>query len=291
MKITFACIVFNGEYVLKQLIESIYPFAHKIIFVDGVVDYWAKQGFSGSVDNTVKIIKSFPDPEKKIILHEKIVCKEKTGLCQTYMQSVPDDTDYLWCIDSDEMYKGNDILKTIEMLKDRKPHSVGLRSMTFFGGFDYYLTGFEQRYDVKRILKYEKGCTYVEHRPPTLSTELVPNPIHISNNEMFNLYGVLLYHYSYVFPKQVYDKVGYYKKCISLHNCIDNYFENIWIKWVLHPELRESIENEYNGVHEFIASFRGDCRTRLFEGIHPEAIEKTLPELKQYLNTQLNEYR
>ena len=104
-------------------------------------------------------------------------------------------------------------------------------------------------------------------------------------------YGITMYHYSYVFPKQVKDKVGYYKKCISKERCIDNYFENIWMLWVLNPDLRQDIENEYLGVHEFIPSFRGECRTKLFEGEHPEAIEMTLDSLKNKFKKQLNDYR
>lgn len=290
MKITFACIVFNGEYVLKQLIESIYPFAHKIIFVDGVVEYWNKQGFNGSVDNTVNIIKSFPDPLNKIILHEKIVRKEKTELCQVYMPDVPIDTDYLWCIDSDEIFKNNDIEKTIEMLKIRKPHSVGFRSNTFFGGFEYILGGFEYAHNFKRLLKYEPNCYYVEHRPPILSTEKVSNPIHISGIEMATSYGVEMYHYSYVFAKQVKDKIQYYKNAVSLHNCMDNYFEKIWLQWVLYPEKRNEIENRYNGVHEFIPSYRGECKTMKFNGTHPIPINNSMDELKAMFDNQIKEY-
>jgi hypothetical protein len=289
MKIAFCCIVFNGNYVLRQMIDSIYPFANQIIFVDGVVDYWAKQGFTGSIDDTIKIIESYPDIENKIILHKNIVAKEKTELCQKFMESVDPKTNYIWCIDSDEMYKDEAIIKTINLLESQKPESISFQSVTFFGGFEHILTGFERNYPVKRILRYEPGCYYKEHRPPTLSCEN-KGGLHIPNTQMTAL-GIEMYHYSYVFPKQVKDKVGYYKKCISLHNCIDNYFENIWLLWVLNPDKRQDIENEYLGVHEFIPSYRGECRTVLFDGEHPEAIQLTLVLLKKKFKKQLNDYR
>lgn len=285
MKITFACIVFNGDFVLKQLIESIYPYAHKIIFVDGVVDYWAKQGFNGSVDNTASIIENYPDPQGKITLLKKNVAKEKTELCRLFMPHVPNDTDYLWCIDSDEIFKGSDIEKVIEFLKSEQPTSVGFQSNTFFGGFDHILTGFEREHSFKRILKYEHGCTYVDHRPPTLS---VSDNKKISGKELFDRTGVEMYHYSYVSPYQVFDKIEYYEAAvISKGKCIPNYLEDVWFNWVMNPDKRDAIENKWHGVHEFIPSQRGECRTTQFTGEHPEPIKRDLDELKKKFESQL----
>lgn len=287
MKITFACIIFNGDYVLKPLIQSIYPFAHKIIFVDNVVSYWANKGFKGSTDDTIKIINEYPDTENKIILKQIGCVKEKTEACQAYMDVVPFDTDYLWTIDSDEIFTKEDISKTIQILEQRKPGSVSFRSTSFFGGFEYYMGGFEHQVGFKRILKYEKNCTYVEHRPPTLSSENGPV---IGSDEMADAYGVNMYHYSYTFPKQVHDKVEYYKAAVSKNNCIDNYFREIWLKWVLYPALREQIENKWNGVHEFVPSYRGACRTVEFRGKHPPLIEDQMQDLKQKFQKQLKCY-
>ncbi len=285
MKITFACIVFNGDFVLRQLIESIYPFAQRIIFVDGVVKYWGDKGYTKSTDDTLKIIESYPDPEGKIFWVTGVVAEEKTALCREFMELVPDDCDYLWCIDSDEIFKPEDIEKVVKVLEDRKPGSIGFKSKTFFGGFDHVLTGFEAEHDFKRILKFEKGCEYVTHRPPTLSSE---KGGHISGKEMSN-YGVEMYHYSYVSPKQVFEKIQYYKESLSKDNCIDNYFNRIWLTWVLCPELRNEIEDKFNGVHEFLPSYRGECRTAKFEGEHPEVIKRDLIALKDKFNEQFNE--
>jgi hypothetical protein len=285
IKISFCCIVFNGDFVLKQLIESIYPFAHKIIFVDGVVDYWAKQGFVGSNDETINIIKNHPDPENKIKLLEKNVAKEKTELCRLFMPYVPSDTDYLWSIDSDEIFKRKDIEKIIEYLKEQQPTSVGFQSNTFFGGFDHILGGFERDHSFKRLLKYDHGCTYVDHRPPTLS---VQGNKHISGKQLFDATGVEMYHYSYVSPYQVYDKIEYYEAAvISKGKCIPNYFEDVWLRWVEKPEDRPLIEDKWKGVHEFVPSVRGECRTMPFTGEHPEPIKRDLEILKERFRDQL----
>jgi hypothetical protein len=289
-KVTFACIVFNGDYVLKPLIESIYPFAHKIIFIDNVVEYWASKGFNGSTDETINIINQFPDPENKIILKRIGRVKEKTEACQAYMSLIPDDTDYLWAIDSDEIFTSEDIQKVFDILETRNPCSVSFRSTSFFGGFGYYMTGFENQVGFKRILKYSKGCKYIQHRPPQLSSENLASCV-LGADEIAEKYGITMYHFSYTFPKQVHDKVEYYKAAVSKENCIDNYFNEIWLKWVLNPELRNEIENQYNGVHEFKPSYRGACRTARFNGVLPEVIQKYLPELTQKFQNQLKLYK
>lgn len=285
MKITFACIVFNGDFVLKQLIESIYPYAHKIIFVDGVVAYWAKKGFSGSVDDTISIINNFPDPENKIILLQNNIANEKTELCRLFMPHIPADTDYLWCIDSDEIFKDSDIKNLIKYLIAEQPTSVGFQSNTFFGGFEHILGGFERSHSFKRVLKYEKGCVYVDHRPPTLS---VQDNKPVSGKRLYDATGIEMYHYSYVSPYQVYDKIEYYEAAvISKGMCIHNYFVDVWLNWVENPNKRIEIENKWMGVHEFIPSVRGECRTIQFQGEHPYPIKRDLEEIKRKFYFQL----
>ena len=66
MKIAFGMIVFEGDYVLKECLEQVYPFASQILIAEGPVSYWQRQGRTTSTDNTNKIISEFPDPENKI---------------------------------------------------------------------------------------------------------------------------------------------------------------------------------------------------------------------------------
>lgn len=287
MKITFAMIVFNGEMFLKQVLEQIYPFAHQIVISEGTVAYWRDKGFTTSTDGTNKILQEFPDPDGKItVVHGSY--NEKTELCRAYMPYIKPDTDYLWTIDSDEVFKAFDIAKVITFLKTEKPGSVGFQSNTFFGGFNHILTGFERDHSFKRILKYVHGCTYVDHRPPTLSSETGPA---ISGKELFLRTGVEMYHYSYVSPKQVFEKIQYYKESLSKNNCIDNYFQEIWLAWVRgNDEVKHTIEAKWKGVHEFVPSYRGDCYTQRCTGEHPESIEASLPQLEDQFFKQLKQY-
>ena len=130
-----------------------------------------------------------------------------------------------------------------------------------------------------RIFKVYKGATWKTHRPPTIiapeGTKTLPKK-HLDSETLWTKHGVQMYHYSYVFPKQVKQKVSYYKAAVSKNNCIDDYYENIYEPWVKHPEQREQIEKEWEGVHEFKPSVRGPCYTAKFYGEHPEIIQKNM---------------
>jgi hypothetical protein len=290
MKIAFGMIIFEGDYVLRECLEQIYPFASQILISEGPVEYWQKMGKKTSEDRTNFILENFPDKENKIkIIHGQF--KEKDDQCREYIKFINPDTDYLWSIDSDEIYKTEDIEKMIKFLEDEKPTSVGIRSCSFYGGFENYLTGFELKTDnFLRVFKYEKGSTWLTHRPPTL---YYPNNIvkkHINSDKLYELTGIQMYHYSYVFPNQVFKKINYYKSSVSRENCIDNYFDEIYLPWVTKPEEREKIENKYMGVHEFKPNVRGECYTKKFTGIHPKSIQNNIDNLQNEFKNQLVNY-
>tara|TARA_X000001388_G_C2230097_1_gene122799 strand:- start:1018 stop:1857 length:840 start_codon:yes stop_codon:yes gene_type:complete len=276
MKISFGMIVFEGDYVLKECLEQIYPHAHQIVVAEGPVKFWQDRGKSTSGDRTNNILNNFPDPENKIsVTHGQYT--EKDDQCNAYMSKIKEDTDYLWMVDSDEIYKTDDILKTIEFLKEEKPTSIGVKSCTFYGGFDYKLTGFEENVDnFIRIFKYQKGCDWLTHRPPTIRYKQSIKLKHIDSDSFYDLTGVLMYHYSYVFDKQVKNKIQYYESKVSKLKCIKNYYQNVFLPWVHGGKVqRILIENKYNGVHEWRPEFRGPCKTQRFIGTHPKSITKS----------------
>ena len=277
IKVTFGMIIYNSDSVLKECLESIYPFAHKICISEGCVDHFVKRGITGSTDRTNEILANFPDPENKITV-EHGVYKNKTDQCKAWFKDVPEDTDYVWCIDSDEIFKPEDISKVISVLALRKPRSVGFQSNTFFGGFTHILGGFERDHSFRRVLKYVKGCEYIEHRPPTLGfSHQKITGADISGKELYDMCGVEMYHYSYVFEDKVEQKIQYYEDAvIRKGHCIPNYFNDVWLRWRDSPSEREEIENRWNGVHEFMPSIRGECRTKIFTGKPPEVMKEVI---------------
>jgi hypothetical protein len=293
MKIAFGMIVFEGEYVLKECLEQVYPFASQILVAEGPVSYWQKQGRKTSTDDTNKILREFPDTQNKIkIVHGQFI--EKDEQCRAYMQHINDDIDYIWNLDSDEVYKTEDLIKMIKFLTKAQPTSVGIRSCSFYGGFSNYLTGFELKRDnFLRVFKYIKGATWLTHRPPTINYPFDANIVikHVNSDELYKNTGIQMYHYSYVFPTQVHTKVNYYKDSVSRDNCIDDYFNKIYLPWVIGDENdRKKIENQYLGVHEFKPNIRGECFTAKFEGQHPMAIKNNLESLKNKFDAQLKNY-
>jgi hypothetical protein len=288
-KIAFGMIVFNGNYVLRQCLEAVYPFAHQILIAEGPVEYWQKQGFITSTDGTNDILRSFPDPEKKItVVHGTYV--EKDEQCNAYLQHLSQDAEYVWNLDSDELFKPEDIRLVMDLLQREKFTSAGFKSLSFFGDFHHCLGGFEERNEFIRIRKVYPGSRWKTHRPPTIehAAGVTTWPEKHLDYESLAAMGVRMYHYSYVFPQQVKTKVGYYKAAVSKSNCIDGYFSRVWLPWVVGDEdARRKLENEFDGVHEFVPAYRGDCRPYLFSGEHPIIIQRDLEALKTEAARQL----
>lgn len=286
MKIAFGMIIFNGNYVLQEVLESVYEHAHQILIAEGPVQYWQSQGFTTSTDGTSDILHEFYDPDNKIkITHGQY--SEKNEQCNAYMKFLKNDTNYIWNLDSDEVFKQNDLQQIISILEEYQPTSVGFKSISFYGGFDHYLTGFEEGAEFHRISRVYPGAKWATHRPPTIANSPFPKR-HIGYNELANI-GIRMYHYSYVFPDQVRQKVQYYKAAVSKDNCIDDYFEKVYIPWVTQPELRDKIEHQYEGVHEFKPQYRGWCKAEPFTGQHPYVIQRRMKKLKSKFNHQLKE--
>jgi len=286
MKIAFGMIIFNSDFVLKQNLETIYPYANQILIAEGPVNYWQEQGYTTSTDRTNEILKNFPDPENKIkVVHGQFA--EKHEQANAYMQHFDDANNYIWNLDADEIFKPRDIETVISLLKAERYTSVGFKSVSFYGGFERFLTGFEEGAEFIRIQKTYPGCKWESHRPPRIKQN-GPDK-HLDFNALARM-NIRMYHYSYVFPRQVKEKVQYYKAAVSQNACIDDYFENVYLPWVKTPQKRHGIEEEYKGVHEFKPRVRGECRTAWFEGKHPDIITRDMPELRAEFERQMAEY-
>ena len=299
MKITFGIIVFNGDFFLKQVLESIAPFAHKICIAEGPVKYWQDKGYTKSTDDTNNIITDFFGCSNNInmsVIHSQY--NEKNDQCQAWFGMVPDDTDYVICVDADEVHRPEHLEALIKFLEKEKPTSVGFKSDSFYGGFDRIIGGFERDHSFKRVLKYEKGCYYRTHRQPTLaivhdgmgSIDIAGKDI--TGNQLYQATGITMPHYSYVAPKGVFEKLQYYEDAIiSKGNCIPNYFNDVFVPWVQgNAGDRAIIEGRWKGVQEFMPKARGEAYTELFTGNHPEIILRDMGQLKQKFNEQLQKY-
>ncbi|HUW94498.1 MAG TPA: hypothetical protein VMW58_01810 [Anaerolineae bacterium] len=282
--VTFQMIVFNGDHVLEAVLETILPYG-KVVVTEGPVAYWQRQGFVTSTDRTNEILADLVGEEN--VVHGQ--WDEKDQMVNASLHLVPDKTTHIWGVDADECYKRKDLELILGWLDGWD--SVSFKMYSFFGGFDRYMTGFEENFEVHRIKRWYPGARWATHRPPTiLSPDGTPwrNARHLPHTLLAKEHDIRFYHYSYVFPYAMQDKARYYDSYDPRGN-IPEYFWKVYMPWVGGTEYdRGRIEMQYKGVHNWLPTRRGQCCTKLFTGQHPLEIRKRMAGYKIRFN---QEYR
>jgi hypothetical protein len=289
MKVDFGMIVFNGEYVLQENLETIYPYANKILIAEGPVQHYVRLGYTQSTDNTIDIIKNFPDPDGKfVLLHGP--WKEKDDMCKEYGRYMKGD--YIFHVDSDELYKNEDLDKIFDYLENHPEcYSMSFTLRSFYGGFDRYISGFEENFEVHRIKRIIPGVSnWATHRPPTMiwppTGKKCVEMGHLSHRETEKM-GIYIYHYSHTFPEQVKAKMNYYYQRDPC-GIIGDYWNKLFVPWMNAETEAEKllIEKPTLGVQEWLPHRRGPAYTKAFNGSHPEAIEKNKDKLIQRIDNE-----
>lgn len=242
IKITFGMIVLNGEPFTRYNLRSLYPFAHQIIVVEGACPSAAAIATSEghSTDGTLEIIQEFKkneDPENKLIIvtaldagHQEGFWQEKNEMSQAYAQRVTGN--YLWQVDSDEFYHEDQVKHLIEILEQEKPDTVSFPMITFWGGLDYITDSFylirDNAREYHRLFAWKPGYSYKTHFPPTVIDE---NGTDLRRKKWLRAHyienkNIFLYHYSLLFPLQVFNKVSYYKT--RNRSAIDTWEESVY---------------------------------------------------------------
>jgi glycosyltransferase involved in cell wall biosynthesis len=219
-KVSFGIIVLNGEPFTRYCLRALYPFAHEIIVVEGACEAAAAIATPDghSIDETLEVLYRFKaedDPDNKIhIFLRDGFWSEKDEQSQAYAERATGD--YLWQVDIDEFYKPEDMQAILNWLgKNPQITAVSFKQIAFWGGFDYVVDSWYLRRGVNifhRIFKWKPDYQYVTHRPPTIKDDRGQNLRDlkwVDGNELAKQ-GILLYHYSLLFPKQVIEKCEYY---------------------------------------------------------------------------------
>lgn len=276
-RITFGIIVLNGEPFIRYTLRALYPFAYEIIVVEGAVTAaWPIATEDGhSRDSTLATVQDFQlreDPEHKVIL----ITAETEGHPNGFWVGEKDEQsrayakrangEYLWQVDADEFYRPEDMAYLLQMLGDDSSiTAVSFQMITFWGGFDYLVDGWYLRRGANtyhRLFKWGPGYQYVTHRPPTVCNELgidVRSLHWVNGNSLLQL-GIVLFHYSLLFPKQVVDKCEYYSSAPWAQRSA----ANIWAREAF-LDLRRPfrVHNVYDYPSWLIR----------FDGHHPPEIE------------------
>ena len=93
---------------------------------------------------------------------------------------------------------------------------MSFKQIQFWGGFDYIVDSWYLRRGMEefhRLFKWGEGYNYICHRPPTIINNLGQDTRKIKwdGKKKTSKLGIFLYHYSFVFPKQVDEKAEYYR--------------------------------------------------------------------------------
>jgi hypothetical protein len=242
IKITFGMIVLNGEPFVRYTLRSLYPFAHQIIVVEGACPSAASIATpeGHSTDGTLEVLHRFKereDPEGKLTIvtagaegSSDGFWPEKSEMSRAY--STRATGNYLWQVDSDEFYHEGQMSRLLSILERERPDAVSFPMITFWGGLGYVANSFylvrDNAREYHRLFSWGDGYSYKTHFPPTVVDELGTD---VRSKKWLRAYDlererVYLYHYSLLFPQQVYDKVRYYKE--RNKNAIDSWEESVY---------------------------------------------------------------
>jgi hypothetical protein len=213
MRVSYALNVLNGEPFIWYQLKSIYEHAHEIVLVEGAYKKFAHaaRGFR-SADDTIKIIKNYPDPEKKIkLITRDYYYDDRVGMCNEFMADLTGDI--LWQVDVDEFYS-NKTHRYVKQLfdKDEELDQISFNFVDYYGGFEYVIEGYDDSLlDVIRVNRIYPGMRWFSQRPPKLElngNELIPRE-QINGKEM-RYAGHLMHNATMLFDNQVRDKFEYY---------------------------------------------------------------------------------
>lgn len=280
IRITFGMIVFNGEPFVKYNLSAMYPFAHQIIVVEGAARSSASvaRPDGHSTDGTLETLYRFKnelDPDNKVIIvtaadegYADGIWPEKDEMSAAYAKRATGN--YLWQLDSDEFYHEEQIKRLLNILITQKPDMVSFPMITFWGSPDYKVDSFylirDKHDQIPRLFAWGPGFTYATHRPATV---LDAQGIDLRKKKWLRAgdlkrMQIYMYHYSILFPHQVFSKVQYYKERLNSH--IDTWEDSVYLR--LEKPFRAFNVYYHIGWLEH------------FKGEHPNAIQAMMGDIK-----------
>lgn len=142
--------IFNEDDFIAYSLRSVYPFVDRIIILDGAGELmmFCANPDGSSTDNTLEIVRSFPDPEHKIGL----ISRKWASLLEkrnTYLRMC-DEGDIVFTIDGDEVYKSSDVKRMLHAFENEDVQGVLNLYYYFYPDFNHILTG---RYGDKRNVR------------------------------------------------------------------------------------------------------------------------------------------
>jgi len=124
------------------------------------------------------------------------------------------------------------------------------------------------------LFRWGKGFRYVTHRPPTVHDEKGRDLRTLQWWPAKKTYsmGLMLYHYSLLFPEQVRKKCRYYA---TPSDITDKGYNKGIEQWMQHCYLRLGNPFRVHNMHRYI------CWLSLYDGIHPEQILRLWDDIQR----------
>jgi hypothetical protein len=231
--------VLNGEPFIRYQLDSIYKHAHEIIVVEGAYEKFshAASGFR-SRDNTLKLIKQYPDTARKIrLITQNYFYKDRLEMCNEFMSNLTGDI--LWQVDVDEFYHDKTHQYVRELfLEDHTLDQISFRFFDYYKNTKWVIEGYESVFlDVIRVNRIIKGMKWKSQRPPTLALgdiEISPRN-RISGDQMAQKEHYM-HNATMLFDQQVYDKFCYYNSMwpSSIFSGSEDWYIKSWKEFQIH---------------------------------------------------------
>lgn len=167
MRTVFASIVLNEEQYLGANLAQHYEYCDQWIIVEGSVEGYPRDRLTEnglSTDQTAEIVRSFPDPDKKIHFIQAGSVQNKEVLRSVYAEAMPGGTHTVIVFDADEFLRHKDLEDVLDRMKVwRIPGALRIPHLHFWRDPQQIVRG--GYYDVphNRIYRWARGARYVKN--------------------------------------------------------------------------------------------------------------------------------
>ena len=238
MKISFGIIVIDGMPFIRHQLTLIYPHAHEIFICEGGDDEWEKlHGYRRSMDETLEVIENFPDPEKKIhLIQEHWV--DKNHMCHEYSARVTGDI--VWHMDVDEFIDPVHIPFLVALFEKYPEYDAMAPPQIVFWGDTRTIMGAQnggkeyvfEMPGIDRIYRHKKGLL-IHHLPQRGYFDPVEEkiiPATLFPEEWLTRRGIYNFHFSYILPKAVRNKMKYYNERVP-GSVKPGWYQNVFLNF------------------------------------------------------------